>query len=91
MVKNIKGLLLRILGFAPNCFGKSRHIRDLQIKCVCPSEEILPNQVRPYEKDDLVCVVVLEVKKENQRYIIFFSGPENFKKFRPKNSSNEMS
>ena len=56
---------MSILGFAPN-FGKSRYIRDLKHKALCPSEEILPNHAS-YEKDDIICVYVLEVKKESQR------------------------
>ena len=67
---NSKGLLLRILGFAPEN-GRSRYIRDLGIKCFCPSEDVLPNQVRPYDVGDVVCVAVLEVKKENRRFVDF--------------------
>ena len=69
MVNN-KGLLLRILGFAPEN-GRSRYVRDLGIKCFCPSEDMLPNQVRPYDVGDVVCVAVLEVKKENRRFVNF--------------------
>lgn len=64
--KNAQGLLLNVLGFAPGT-GKSRYIRDLRHKAFCPSEELLPNQVRPYEVHDVVCVYVLEVRKESQR------------------------
>ena len=67
---NNKGLLLRILGFAPEN-GRSRYLRDLGIKCFCPSEDMLPNQVRPYDVGDVVCVAVLEVKKENRRFVNF--------------------
>ena len=70
MAKNNKGLLLNILGFAPEN-GKSRYVRDLRVKCFCPSEEMVPNQVRPYDSGDVVCVVVLEVKKESQRFVFF--------------------
>ena len=64
--KNAQGLLLNVLGFAPGT-EKSRYIRDLRHKAFCPSEELLPNQVRPYEVHDVVCVYVLEVRKESQR------------------------
>ena len=64
----MQGILLNCLGFAPGS-GKSRYIRDLRIKCFCPSEELLPH-VRPYDGGDVVCVFVLEVKKENQRLLV---------------------
>ena len=61
----MQGLLLNCLGFAPGS-GKSRYVRDLRIKCFSPSDELLPH-VRSYEGGDVVCVYVVEVKKENQR------------------------
>jgi len=67
--KNIQGLLMNVLGFMSG-FGKSRYIRDLRHKAFCPSDEMLPNQVKPYETHDIVCVIVLEVKKENQRLLV---------------------
>ena len=59
---------MNVLGFMPG-FGKSRYIRDLRHKAFCPSEEMIPNQVKPYETQDIVCVLVLEVKKESQRQV----------------------
>ena len=60
--------MLNCLGFAPGS-GKSRYVRDVRIKCFCPSEELLPH-VRPYETGEVVCVFVLEVKKESQRLLV---------------------
>jgi len=61
-------MLLTVLGFAPGC-GKSRYIRDLRFKAFCPADEMLPS-IKAYEDGDVVCVIVLEVKKESQRLVL---------------------
>ena len=65
---NSQGLLFTVLGFAPGS-GKSRYIRDLRFKAFCPQDEIVPNSVKPYDVGDVVCALVLEVKKESQRQV----------------------
>ncbi len=49
--KNISGLLLSVLCFAPES-GKARMLVDLDIKCFCPAVETVPSEEgRPYDQE----------------------------------------
>ncbi len=65
----MQGVMLDVQGFAPN-WGKSRLVKGLKIKCICPAQEMAPtNKSRSYEHKDLVCVFVLEVGRDCQRWV----------------------
>ena len=58
---------------------KSRYVKDLKIRCFCPADELIgasetqergKGRVKSYQIDDLVCVVILEVKKDVQRLLV---------------------
>jgi hypothetical protein len=71
--KSAAGLMLSVLCLDP-ATGKSRHIEDVQIRCFCPSAEMVTacdpkDPHRTYESGELVRVVVLEVKVESQRLL----------------------
>jgi hypothetical protein len=51
--KNISGLLLNVLCFAPES-GKARMLVDLGIKCFCPAAETVPSEEgRPYDQESI--------------------------------------
>lgn len=65
-------------------FFSTRYVEDLNIKCFCPAEETLnlaadgstvPAQPGEplrtnYHMDDVVCAVVLEIKKDSHRLLV---------------------